>query len=261
MAQDLVLLASLHIGKVSVWKRPRVSIIPTGSELTDRITDASSGKIAESHSLLLERLVEEAGGRTETFPIVPDEEKALSSALRKAARDTDIVFTLAGSSVGAPDLVDPVIRGFGKSTSLLIHGLKVNRGRVMGLAVVYDTPVVIMPGPIQGALNAFIVLGYPLIRHHLGMGWEEPPWVPATMEEEWLASGKFRDFDQVVYLTLSKDPHRPGRLAASASGAETEKVSFLVSKNSYTIVTGSDPRLSKGSVVKAHILPGFSRLE
>jgi len=44
----------------------------------------------------------------------------------------------------------------------------------MGFAVVGGKPVVILPGPIQGALNAFIVLGYPLVRYHLGMGWEQP---------------------------------------------------------------------------------------
>jgi molybdopterin molybdotransferase len=121
--------------------------------------------------------------------------------------------------------------------------------------------VVILPGPIQGALNAFIVLGYPLIRYHLGMGWEQPPAVAATMGAEWDATGRFKDFDQVVYLRLTRDPSSPDGLLAIPSNAETEKVSFLASKNAYALVPGSNPHLARGDRVQARLLPGFSRLE
>ena len=261
MAQDLVLLASLHFKSVLAFRRPRVAILPTGSELTADIGDRKSGKVVESHGILLKRLAEEAGGIASILPIAPDEARALSRSLRGALGGNEIVFTIAGSSIGEPDLVESTLRGFGRSTTALVHGIKVNRGRVMGFAVVGGKPVVILPGPIQGALNAFIVLGYPLIRYHLGMGWEQPPSVSATVGADWDPSGKFKDFDQVVYLRLTKDPGSPGGLLAMPSGAETEKVSFLVSKNAYALLSGKDMSLAKGERVEAHLLPGFSRLE
>jgi molybdopterin molybdotransferase len=260
MAQDLVLLASLHFEGVLAFKRPSVAILPTGTELTADIR-GRSGKVVESHSLLFRRLVEEAGGVAAPLPIVPDDERALSRAIKDALRRHDVLLTLAGSSVGEPDLVEATIRGFGRSTTALVHGIKVNRGRVMGFAVVSGKPIVILPGPIQGALNAFIVLAYPLIRSHLGMGWEQPPTVGATVSEDWDATGRFKDFDQVVYLRLTRDPTAPDGLLATPSGAETEKVSFLVSKNAYALVSGKNPRLAKGERIQAHLLPGFSRLE
>lgn len=261
MGQDLVLLASLHLQRVSALKRPRIAILPTGAELTADIGDRRLGRVVESHSLLLERLVEEAGGEAVTSRIVPDERRALSRALDRALKESEVVFTLAGSSVGGPDLVDSAIRGFGKATTALVHGLRVNRGRVMGFAVVRGKPVVILPGPIQGALNAFIVLGYPLIRYHLGMGWEEPPAVSATMGDDWDATGRFKDFDQIVYLRLTRDPASPHGLLATPSTGDTENVSFLVSKNAYAFVPGQDPHLAKGDRIQARLLPGFSRLE
>jgi molybdopterin molybdotransferase len=260
MGQDLVLLASLRFGTVAAFRRPRVAILPTGSELTADIGDRRSGKVVESHSLLLERLVEEAGGSPATLPIAPDEKRALALALGGALKRSEIVFTLAGSSVGEPDLVESTIRGFGKATTALVHGIRVNRGRVMGFAVVRGKPVVILPGPIQGALNAFIVLGYPLIRYHLGMGWEQPPAVAATMGDDWDATGRFKDFDQVVYLRITKDPASGGLLAFPSSG-ETEKMSFLVANNGYTLVRGTEPHLGRGDRIEARLLPGFSRLE
>ena len=39
MAQDLVLLASLRFQTVAAFRRPRVAILPTGSELTADIGD------------------------------------------------------------------------------------------------------------------------------------------------------------------------------------------------------------------------------
>jgi len=261
MGQDLVLLASSHFESVSVFKRPRVAIVPTGTELTDDIGDRRSGKVVESHSLLLRQLVEEAGGVPVTLPIVPDERHALALALGRAFRGNEIILTLAGSSVGEPDLVESALRGFGRLTTALVHGIKVHRGRVMGIAMVAGKPVVILPGPIQGALNAFIVFGYPLIRYHLGLGFERPPSVIATVGADWEATGRFRGFDQVVYLKLTRDPINPDRLLAMPSSGETEKASFLVSKNAYALVPGGRPFLKKGERVDAHLLPGFSKLE
>ncbi len=260
--QHLVLLASLHVERVLAFARPSVAVIPTGSELTSDIADRKTGKVVESHGLLLTHLVQGAGGQAVALPIVPDEKRALSSALKDALRRCDISFTLAGSSVGEPDLVESTLRGFGESTTAMVHGIKVHRGRVMGFAVVDRKPIVILPGPIQGALNAFIVLGYPLIRYYLGRGLEQPPSVPATVGEDWEASGKFKGFDQVVYLRLKKDTEdTAGGLLAMPSSGETEKVSFLVSKNAYALVSGTRPRLSKGERIQAHLLPGFSGLE
>jgi molybdopterin molybdotransferase len=260
--QHLALLASLYTPKVSVRKKPRVAIIPTGTELTADIGDNKSGKVVESHSLLLSNLIDEAGGEAVNIGIVPDERKALTRALRDALTQADIVLTLAGSSVGEPDIVDSTIAGFGSSTKIFVHGIKVQRGRVMGFAVVAEKPVVVLPGPIQGALNAFILFGYPLIRNHLGLGFEEPPTIHAIIGEDWEASGKFKDFDQVVYLELkSRGSGDAAQFLAIPSSGETEKMSFLASKNGYTVVSGKRPSLDKGQPVWVHLLPGFSTLD
>ena len=260
MGQDLVLMTSLRCSKVAVFKKPRVGIIPTGSELTPRIENPPKGRVVESHSLLLARLAEEAGGLATTMPIVRDERRALTRAIREAFRGNDVVFTLAGSSVGEPDLVSSAIESLGSAT-LLVHGVRIHRGRVMGVAVVSGKPLVIHPGPIQGALNAFILFGYPLIRHHLGKGFEQPPSISLTTGGSWEATGRFKDFDQVVYLKLIRDSAASGGFVAIPSSAETEKASFLTSRNAYALLRGENARLEKGQFVDAHLLPGFSRLE
>lgn len=257
-AQDLTLLASLRIRRIAVMAKPRVAILPTGSELTSDIGD-TSGKVVESHSLLLEHLIREAGGSPSTMPIVADDLEKLSRAMTRALGRCEVLLTVAGTSVGAPDLVDAAVTRQ-RADRLLIHGLRVNRGRVMGVAAVGGKPIVMLPGPVQGALNAFVLIAYPLIRSLLGLDWEQPPTVEARVTSDWEATGRFRDFTQVVYVELKRDPESPSGFSASPATAQTEKVSFLVTHRAYTIVSGRDPVLRKGQAVAVHLLPGLSSL-
>ena len=61
-AQDVALLSMVGITRVSVFKRPKVAIIPTGSELTDNPREIKQGKIFNTNSHIISRLVQEAGG-------------------------------------------------------------------------------------------------------------------------------------------------------------------------------------------------------
>ncbi len=253
-AQDVVLLGSLRLEKVEVFAKPRVAIVPTGSELTDQIRSVREGTVFESHSIAIGRLVEESGGLPVRLDIVPDDLKALVRQLRLALGRSDLVLTLAGTSVGEPDLVESAIRSLGKP-GVLVHGVRVNRGRVMGFGVVGGKAVIMLPGPIQAALNAFIVFGYPLIRSFLGGPFEAPPVIPATMSDNWEATGKFRGFDQIVYVGLRGTE---SGISATPGSGETEKASFLVSKDGYIFVPGGKSQLRKGDRVWVHLLPGFS---
>ena len=104
-------------------------------------------------------------------------------------------------------------------------------------------------------VNAFILFGYPLIRSYLGRPFEAPPAIPARMERTWEATGRFKSFDQIVYVQLRADDR--GIMAVPGS-AETEKASFLVSKDGYLLVPGGKGRLNGGEPVSVHLLPGFS---
>ena len=86
-------------------------------------------------------------------------------------------------------------------------------------------------------------------------------WRVGAVGEDWEAAGRFKGFDQVVYLRLTRDPGSPDGFLATPSSGETEKVSFLVSKNAYALVPGKRPFLKEGERIDAHLLPGFSKLK
>ena len=253
--QDLVLIGSLHRDRVPVFAKPRVAVIPTGSELTEDILDDRPGKVVETHGLLLSKLIAEAGGLPVQMPVAKDDLGAIRSALRVALRTADIVLTLAGSSVGEADLTETAIDSLGEP-GVVVHGMKVHRGRVMGFGVVKGRAVVILPGPIQGAVNAFAVMAYPLIRSFLGRGFEEPPSIPAVMANSWEAD-RYPDFTKVLYAKL-ETTGREARVRVST--AETEKMTFLTQNDGYILADEKTAALARGDPVRFYVLPGLSSL-
>ena len=188
--------------------------------------------------------------------IARDDSDEIMRSLWAGLRVADIVLTVAGSSVGEADLTEDAINRVGKP-GVLVHGMKVTRGRVMGFGAAGGKAVVILPGPVQGAVNAFALLAYPTIRALLGRGFESPPSIPATLGNDWEAARRFQDFTKVVYVGLET---KGATVVAGASLGETENVSFLSQKDGYFLVGEETTSLAKGEQVRVHLLPGLSPL-
>ena len=81
-------------------RRPRVAVIPTGTELVEPGVPLRKGSIIEFNSRILSSLVEQWGGRPIRFSPVPDDIDQITEALRKACELYDVIVMNAGSSAG-----------------------------------------------------------------------------------------------------------------------------------------------------------------
>ena len=155
---DLGTLIGGGILHLKVRRKPRVLIIPTGSELVDlsALSDLSSlkkGKIIESNSSVLSSLVKECGAEPIVENIVEDKSEKIKEALLKAVdSDADVVITIAGSSAGKRDYTAEVIEDTGE---LLVHGVTIMPGKPTILGRVKGKPVVGIPGYPVSAYIAF----------------------------------------------------------------------------------------------------------
>jgi len=92
---------------VTVKKRPRVLIIPTGSELVElaSLGDAATpppGAIIEFNSSVLGALVEESGGRFVRHDPIGDDIAIIAKAITDGVEEGfDLVLVIGGSSAGA----------------------------------------------------------------------------------------------------------------------------------------------------------------
>jgi molybdopterin molybdotransferase len=254
-AQDLALISMLGIRKIKVFKKPRVAIIPTGNELTEEITDIKLGKILNTNSRVISNLIETSGGIPLDLGITPDNISKIKNKIRLALSKSDIILTTGGSSVGLRDLVAESINDIGKP-GILVHGVKLDRGRVTGLAALRSRPVIILPGPIQGAVNAFIVFAQPLIRLMLGLQPFNKPFISAKLTQDWNTRRKFQNFTKIVYVKMSRSAS--GDFYVKPITGETTDITVLTGTNGFILVPERLTTLKKGQQVKINIFPGLS---
>jgi putative molybdopterin biosynthesis protein len=170
-AFDLGTLIEGGIFKLKVRRRPRVRIIPTGSELVHFTTlsspvDLEKGKIIESNSTVLSALVRDCGAEPVVEDIVEDTRENIKTALLKAAKsDADLVLIIAGSSAGKKDYTAQVIEEIGE---VLVHGVTIMPGKPTILGRVQAKPVIGIPGYPVSAYISFHEFATPFLSSLLG---------------------------------------------------------------------------------------------
>lgn len=177
-AYELGALAAAGVVLPKVFARPRVLVMPSGSELVP-LAEAtpellSSGeKLPEFNALVLDALIRDAGGESILHPIVPDDPDALRRALlRAAASDADLVVVNAGSSAGSRDYTAGVIAELG---DLWVHGVSVMPGKPTALGRIGEKPVIGVPGYPVSAIISFEEFGQTLLARWQGRPMPERP--------------------------------------------------------------------------------------
>jgi molybdopterin molybdotransferase len=254
-AQDTGLLASLNIKKVALFKKPTVGLIPTGSELSDELDHNAPGKKFNTNSGIIARLIQEGGGLPIDFGTTPDDVAAIRRKVCSALSTCDLILTTGGTSIGKHDFVQNAINSIGRP-GILAHGIKLDRGRVAGVAVLKRRPIVCLPGPVQAGLNTFVVFAYPVIRLLSGRPGKKTSWIfYATLTKHWHARKRFSDFLKVVYVKVS---YYKRTFKAEPLSGETESMSLLSKANGYILVPEKVRKMIAGQTVTINLLHGFS---
>ncbi|SHK19146.1 molybdopterin biosynthesis protein [Tepidibacter formicigenes] len=157
---DLGALIAGGVDKLKVYKKPKVGIIPTGSEIVEKFEDLKEGKIIDSNSRMFEGLVLEYGGIPNRISPVKDDYEILKNTILKAVDENDIVLINAGSSAGSEDYTVKIIREIGK---VLVHGVAIKPGKPTILGIVNEKPVIGIPGYPVSSYMVFETLVKPLI--------------------------------------------------------------------------------------------------
>jgi molybdopterin molybdotransferase len=254
--QDISLLNSMRVKKLNVYKKPKVAIIPTGSELTNDINEVAYGKILNTNGQIISTLIEASGGIPVDLGITSDNVKMIKSKINNALSQNNIVLTIGGSSVGHKDLIAETINSMGKP-GILAHGIKLDRGRVTKIAALKSKPIIILPGPIQGAINAFIVLALPLIRSLIGLSHNNYVFINAQITDNWKARKKFQNFVKILYVRLSYSKTNNSIKAEPITG-ETSNMTVMTRANGYVLVSEKITKIEKENNVQVNLLPGFS---
>lgn len=157
---DLGALIAGGVDKLKAYKKPKVGIMPTGSEIVEKFEDLKEGKIIDSNSRVFEGLVLEYGGIPNRISPVKDDYEILKNTILKAVNENDIVLVNAGSSAGSEDYTVKIIREIGK---VLVHGVAIKPGKPTILGIVNEKPVIGIPGYPVSSYMVFETFVKPLI--------------------------------------------------------------------------------------------------
>lgn len=249
---DLGAVAACGHDRVTVSQKPRVAIIPTGSELVEIGKPVKAGEIIEYNSLVLAAQVNQWGGMATRFPIVPDEYGALYDAVKQAAEQYDLVLLNAGSSAGSEDFSAQVIERHGK---LLVHGVAVRPGHPVILGMIGSIPIIGVPGyPVSAALTGEIFVE-PLLAVWLGRKPIERAVIQAELTRKITSPAGDDDYLRVAVGRVGE------RWLAAPLSRGAGVITSLVQADGIALLPRGVQGFSAGESVQVHLYRSLSEIE
>jgi len=174
------MLAGGHT-EVLVRRRPKIVIVPTGTEIVEPGSTLKKGDIIEYNSRILGGLVSEWGGDPVRFRIIPDNLEELKSAILEAHSMGDMVVINAGASAGSEDFTARAISDLGE---IVLHGVNIKPGKPVILGWVKGKPVLGIPGYPVSAFITFTLFAKPVVYAWRGLDIECPELLKANISRQ-----------------------------------------------------------------------------
>lgn len=191
---DIGALLSGGVEKVKVFRKPKIGILPTGSEIVEDVKNLKLGKIVDSNSRVFEGEVLKLGGKPVRHSPVRDDYQLLKESISNMIKENDMLLINAGSSAGSKDYTANIIEELGE---IIVHGIALKPGKPTILGIIEGKPVIGVPGYPVSSYLAFDIFAKPLIHKFLGIEDVEEELIKATIAKRIVSSLKNRELIRV----------------------------------------------------------------
>ncbi len=198
-----VRLAPRHVGLLAaadrpwlqVYRQPRVAILSTGDEIVLPGEPRGPDQIVSANGPALSAFVRARGGLPVHLGVVKDDEDALT-AMAEAAKESDMLITSGGVSVGDRDLVRKAFESAGLEVGF--HKIAMRPGKPLMFGHLGTTPVLGLPGnPVSALVCALLFVG-PALDRLQGLPGDAPRPIPAELGADISANGKRQNYIRAV---------------------------------------------------------------
>ncbi len=180
--------------EILVRRKPRIGLIPTGTELSETVAGLNYGQVIESNSRVLMGLIKEWGAEPKRYTLIVDDYELIKNNILNALKENDVVVVNAGTSAGREDFTAPLIEELGE---LLVHGVALKPGRTCILGVVRGKPVLGLSGyPVANYRHASTFLK-PLVSDLLGAAAQSKEIVRAHLSRKIVSPLGLEEFVQL----------------------------------------------------------------
>jgi putative molybdopterin biosynthesis protein len=268
---DLGAIAASGHQQINVARKPRVAILPTGTELVPIGSKLRAGDILEYNSLVLASQIKSMGGEPTRCPIIKDDFQLICESVLEAAQKHDLVLLNAGSSAGAEDFSAKVVEELG---TLLVHGVAVRPGHPVILGLInrqskignqeskhltpdtsHPIPIIGVPGyPVSAALTIDIFVE-PLMAHWLGRRPRELPTETATLTRKIVSPPGDDDYVRVAIGKVG------GKLLAAPLSRGAGVITSLVQADGLALIPRGAQGMDAGEAVKVYLYRSKAEIE
>jgi molybdopterin molybdotransferase len=242
-------LASLGHPAVAVIRRPFVSILATGDELTDIDQPLPAGKIYNSNTYTIAAEVRRYGGIAKILGIGRDSVRSLEQKIDEGL-DSDMLITSGGVSKGDYDVVKDVLARCGEIT---LQTVCMKPGKPLAFGMIGKGSRKIshlgLPGNPVSSMVTFEQFARPAILKMMGKSNLAKPSIRAIMEDDIVNTDVRRLFARV---TVAK---RNGKYYARVTGPQGSGIlTSMVRANGLAVIPENTKRVKKGDIVEVQML-------
>ena len=163
-------LAAQGAAMPTVYRRVRVAVLSTGSELVDIDGDPGPGMIRNSNAHTLSAALRRIGMEPVYLGIAPDTVEGIAALMERGLTECDAVLSTGGVSVGDYDLTPAAMDRIGVET--LTRGVQLKPGMACAYGVRGGKPVCALSGNPASCVVNFYTVALPALR--LLGGWRAP---------------------------------------------------------------------------------------
>ncbi len=244
---QLAALAATGVTHVRCARRPRVTIVTTGTELRPAGTALAPGQIYESNGLMLEELFTRAGLPVERLASVGDDPDEHREALA-AALETDVLVTSGGVSVGPLDLVRATLAELGVTETF--WGVAMRPGKPLAFGRRGRTLVFGLPGnPVSALVGAHLFV-LPALRALQGHHAPAPSFTTVSASEGFVRHPAREDYPRAV-LTAAEGGWP---VASTLRGQESHMIAAAAGADAIVRVEVGEGPIEPGTLLQALII-------
>lgn len=244
---EIGLAAALGVPRLEVHRQPKVALLSTGDELVEVGRTPGPGQIPDSNRWALLAALREAGAKVNLLGIAPDTERELRDLVTTALRDSDVLVTSGGVSVGTHDLVKPLLESIG---TVHVGRVKLRPGKPFTFATLNAGKVAFgLPGFPVSSLVTFEVFVRPALRKMQGFVQLQRPQLPVRLGFDAKAAGDRTEYHRVTLRRQGSD------LVATSTGSQSSsRLMSLAGAHALVRVPPGEQGISAGTIVEALIL-------
>jgi molybdopterin molybdotransferase len=218
---EIALAATQGYGELPVYRRPRVVVLSTGTELVDPGSrDLERGEIYDSNSFAVISQAREIGAEARRVSAASDEANVIRDAVKGALETADVVVTSGGVSVGERDLVKGTMLELG--VEQIFWGVRFKPGKPLFFGMRGDVRLFGLPGNPVSAMVCFELFVRPALMKMMGREDRKRPSIEVYFEED-----VKNQFGRMHAMRVSLERTQKGWLARSVGAQGSGLVSSL----------------------------------